>query len=98
MRSTGRGALSLGRLPSPRARGGRWRRRTDELEVCRGPASELDDMWSYVTKKANPRRLWHAIDDHTGKVLASVFGRRKDGGVPAPSGPVRAVWHHPILY
>ena len=35
-------------------------------------------MWSYVGNKATPRWLWHAIDHHTGKVLAYVFGRRKD--------------------
>jgi len=52
--------------------------RADELEVRRGLSSELDEMWSYVCKKANPRWLWHAIDHHTGKVLASVFGQRKD--------------------
>src|SRR6476620_10641358 len=52
--------------------------RADELEVRRGLSSELDEMWSYVFKKANPRWLWHAIDHHTGKVLAYVFGRRKD--------------------
>ena len=52
--------------------------RADELEVRRGLSSELDEMWSYVCKKANPRWLWHAIDHHTGKVLAYVFGRRKD--------------------
>src|SRR5882672_5092344 len=28
--------------------------------------------------KANPRWLWHAVDHHTGKVLAYVFGRRQD--------------------
>ena len=52
--------------------------REDELEVRRGLTSELDEMWSYVAKKANPRWLWHAIDHHTGKVLAYVFGRRKE--------------------
>ena len=52
--------------------------RADELEVHRGVSSELDEMWSYVRRKANPRWLWHAIDHHTGKVLAYVFGRRKD--------------------
>jgi insertion element IS1 protein InsB len=52
--------------------------RADELEVRRGLSSELDEMWSYVFKKTNPRWLWHAIDHHTGKVLAYVFGRRKD--------------------
>ncbi len=52
--------------------------RADELEVRRGFSSELDEMWSYVRSKANPRWLWHAIDHHTGTVLAYVFGRRKD--------------------
>jgi hypothetical protein len=46
--------------------------RADELEARRGLKSELDEMWSYVGKKANPRWLWHAIDHHTGKVLAYV--------------------------
>jgi insertion element IS1 protein InsB len=35
-------------------------------------------MWSFVGKKGNQRWLWHAIDHHTGAVLAYVFGRRKD--------------------
>jgi insertion element IS1 protein InsB len=52
--------------------------RADELEARRGRSSELDEMWSYVGKKANQRWLWHAIDHHTGKVLAYVFGRRQD--------------------
>jgi insertion element IS1 protein InsB len=57
-----------------------------EVEICRAEAlalrreltSELDEMWSYVGKKANPRWLWHAIDHQSGKVLAYVFGRRQD--------------------
>jgi len=52
--------------------------RADALEVRHGLSSELDEMWSYVCSKANPRWLWHAIDHHTGKVLAYVFGRRQD--------------------
>ena len=48
--------------------------RADALEVRRGLSSELDEMWSYVRSKANPRWLWHAIDHHTGQVLAYVFG------------------------
>jgi len=36
-------------------------------------------MWSYVTKKENQRWLWHAIDHHSGKILAYVFGAYKDG-------------------
>ncbi len=52
--------------------------RADALEVRRGLSSELDEMWSYVQSKGQPRWLWHAIDHHTGKVLAYVFGRRQD--------------------
>jgi insertion element IS1 protein InsB len=52
--------------------------RSEELDQRRGLTSELDEMWAYVAKKANPRWLWHAIDHHTGKILAYVFGRRKD--------------------
>ena len=35
-------------------------------------------MWSFVKRQWNPRWLWHAIDHHTGAVLAYVFGRRQD--------------------
>ena len=52
--------------------------RSDELEVRRGLTSELDEMWSYVAKKSQPRWLWHAMDHHTGQVLAYVFGRWQD--------------------
>ena len=52
--------------------------RADDLDEHRGLSSELDEMWSFVTRKSNPRWLWHAIDHHTGAVLAYVFGRRKD--------------------
>jgi insertion element IS1 protein InsB len=52
--------------------------RADELEVHRGLSSELDEMWSYVHDKGNPRWLWHAIDHRTGQELGYVFGRRKD--------------------
>jgi insertion element IS1 protein InsB len=52
--------------------------RADELPQRRGLTSELDEMWSYVGKKAEPRWLWQAIDHHRGTVLAYVFGRRKD--------------------
>ena len=40
--------------------------------------SELDEMWSFVHSKQNPRWLWHAIDRKSGQVLAYVFGRRQD--------------------
>ena len=52
--------------------------RADALEVRRGLSSELDEMWSFVGSKREPRWLWQALDHHTGQVLAYVFGRRKD--------------------
>ena len=52
--------------------------RADKLAQRRGLTSELDEMWSYVGKKAEPRWLWHAINHASGTVLAYVFGRRKD--------------------
>jgi hypothetical protein len=50
--------------------------RADELERRRGLHSARDAMWSSVGKQANQR--WHARDHHTGKGLASVFGRRQE--------------------
>ena len=35
-------------------------------------------MWSCVGAKETERWLWHALAHHTGKVLASVVGTRKD--------------------
>ncbi|MDV2997300.1 MAG: hypothetical protein N4J56_007005 [Chroococcidiopsis sp. SAG 2025] len=52
--------------------------RVEEPEEAGVEESSLDEMWSYVGKKSNPRWLWHAIDRQSGKVLAYVFGRRKD--------------------
>jgi insertion element IS1 protein InsB len=46
--------------------------------IRRADEAEVDEMWSYVGKKTGQRWLWHAIDHHTGRVLAYVFGRRQD--------------------
>jgi IS1 family transposase len=40
--------------------------------------AEVDEMWSFVGRKKEPRWLYHALDQRTGQVLASVFGRRTD--------------------
>jgi len=40
-------------------------------------AAELDEMWSFVGTKKRARWLWHALDPHTGRVLASVVGLRR---------------------
>ena len=40
--------------------------------------AEVDEMWSFVGRKKDQRRLWHAIDHRSGQVLAYVFGRRQD--------------------
>lgn len=49
--------------------------REDEIE---GLNVEMDEMWSYVKKKGNQHWIWYAIDHESGKVLAYVFGKRKD--------------------
>jgi insertion element IS1 protein InsB len=41
-------------------------------------AAELEEMWSFVGRKQHPRWLWGALDPHTGRMLAYVFGRRED--------------------
>ena len=50
----------------------------EELAQRRELTSELEEMWSYGGKKAEPRWLWHAMEHHSGTVFAYVFGRRKD--------------------
>ena len=40
--------------------------------------TELDELWSFVEKKANQRWLWLAIDHNTGEVLAYTLGKRTD--------------------
>jgi IS1 family transposase/transposase-like protein len=47
-------------------------------DMERAGEAEMDEMWSFVGNKGNPRWLWHAIDHHTGQVFASVVGRRQD--------------------
>jgi insertion element IS1 protein InsB len=49
-----------------------------EVVIRLAEEAEVDEMWSYVGKQQEPRWLWHAIDHRSGKVLAYVFGRRKD--------------------
>ena len=51
-----------------------------EVVISRVDEAEVDEMWSFVGKKKDHRWLWHAIDHRSGKVLAYVFGRRKDEG------------------
>ena len=48
------------------------------MHVLRVEAAEVDEMWSFVGKKAHPRWLWHAIDHHSGQVLAYVLGTHQD--------------------
>ena len=48
------------------------------VEIRCVEAAEMDEMWSFVRRKAQQRWLWHAIDHLTGVVLAYVFGSRAD--------------------
>ena len=49
-----------------------------EVIIRKVEDAEIDEMGSFVGKKRQQRWLWHAIDHHTGQVLASVFGKRAD--------------------
>jgi insertion element IS1 protein InsB len=53
---------------------------TSQVEVVlqRVDEAEVDEMGSFVRQKKEPRGLWPALDHRTGKVLAYVFGRRRD--------------------
>jgi insertion element IS1 protein InsB len=51
--------------------------RSEERDRRRGLPAALDAMGSDVRRQATPRWLWHAMDPHTGKVVAYVFGRRQ---------------------
>src|SRR2546425_9885273 len=52
----------------------------EEMTVAieRAGEAEMDERGSFVGTKDDQRWLWHAIDHHTGAVLAYVFGRRTD--------------------
>jgi hypothetical protein len=39
------------------------------VNIERAGEAEMDEMWSFMRRKTNPRWLWHAIDHQTGKVL-----------------------------
>jgi insertion element IS1 protein InsB len=39
---------------------------------------ELDEMWSFIGSKKQPRWLWEALDHQTGRIVAYTFGRRAD--------------------
>jgi len=41
----------------------------------------MDEMWSFVGKKAQQRWLWHAIDHTSGVILAYVCGVHEDEGL-----------------
>jgi hypothetical protein len=47
------------------------------LKTAQVAEVELDEMWSCVGRKKQPRWLWEALDHQMGRVLAYVFGRRE---------------------
>jgi insertion element IS1 protein InsB len=49
-----------------------------EVEIHQVEAAEMDEMWSFVGKKAQQRWLWHAIDHSSGVILAYVCGVHED--------------------
>jgi insertion element IS1 protein InsB len=53
-------------------------RATPAVVIRKVEAAELDEMWSFVGSKKQPRWLWGALDHQTGHMMAYVFGRRED--------------------
>jgi insertion element IS1 protein InsB len=49
-----------------------------EVELHKVAEAEMDEMWSFVGKKAQQRWLWHAIDHTSGVILAYVCGAHED--------------------
>jgi insertion element IS1 protein InsB len=47
-------------------------------DLCPALAVELDEMQSFVGGKEAARWLWHALDHHTGRIVAYVVGSRAD--------------------
>lgn len=48
------------------------------VEIHPVEEAEVEEMWSFVGKKAQQRWLWQAIDHRTGVVLAYVLGTHQD--------------------
>jgi insertion element IS1 protein InsB len=49
-----------------------------EVEIHKVEAAEMDELWSFVGKKAQQRWWWHAIDHTSGVILAYVCGAHED--------------------
>jgi insertion element IS1 protein InsB len=49
-----------------------------EVEIHKVEAAEMDEMWSFVGKKAQQRWLWHAIDHTSGVILVYVCDAHED--------------------
>jgi len=52
--------------------------RAADLEVSICYDTEWDEMWSFVSSKANPRWLWYLLERRSGIIIAYHLGRRTD--------------------
>jgi insertion element IS1 protein InsB len=48
------------------------------VDIQQADEAEMDEMWSFVGRKECQRWLWHAIDHHSGAMLAYVLGTHTD--------------------
>jgi len=55
-----------------------WKGSPPTVVIHKGKEAELDEMWSFVGRKTQPRWLWEALDHQTGRIVAYTFGRRAD--------------------
>jgi IS1 family transposase len=76
--------------------------------------AELDEMWSFVGSKKQPRWLWEALDHQTGRIVAYTFGRRADRALvklkallaplgirrftPTAGAPTTGTWIHTDMW
>jgi insertion element IS1 protein InsB len=48
------------------------------VDIQQADEAEMDEMWSFVGRNGCQRWLWHAIDHHSGAMLAYVLGTHTD--------------------
>ena len=73
------------------SRSARW-----EFVISRVDDTEVEAMGSFVGKKQEPRRLGHAIEYGSGRVLAYVCGRRQDEAFVALKARWGTVWEFTV--
>jgi insertion element IS1 protein InsB len=64
-------------------------------DMERAGEAEMDEKWSFVGHKGNPRWLWHAIDHRTGKVFGLRLWPPHRRGLFTAQSTARSLWADP---